>query len=123
MGPTRKTVPAFLPRGAESTVEDCLDVIEYCIDVCGEGQVGIATDFSQGYDDGFLDYLNRDKGDTYGGRKLIDFGSIVMPEGLRRIEDLPNITAAMERRRWPEGRIRNVLGENWLRLLREVWGA
>ncbi len=116
-------VPAFLPRGAESTVEDCLDVIEYCVDLCGEDQVGIATDFSQGYGDEFLDYLNRDKGDTYGGRKLVDFGSIIMPEGLGHIEEFPSITAAMERRRWPEGRIRKVLGENWLRLLQEVWGA
>jgi len=75
------------------------------------------------YGDEFLDFLNRDKGDMRGGRKLVDFGSIIMPEGLHRIEDFPNITAAMERRRWPEGRIRKVLGENWLRLLRDVWGA
>jgi len=25
--------------------------------------------------------------------------------------------------RWPERRIRKVMGENWVRLLAEVWGA
>ncbi|TMJ78153.1 MAG: hypothetical protein E6G91_00755, partial [Alphaproteobacteria bacterium] len=31
-------------------------------------------------------------------------------------------TAAMERRGWSEGRIRKVMGGNWLQLLRDVWG-
>jgi membrane dipeptidase len=29
----------------------------------------------------------------------------------------------MQKRGWPEGRIRKVMGENWLRMLKEVWGA
>jgi membrane dipeptidase len=35
---------------------------------------------------------------------------------------MPNLTAAMERRGWKEARIRKVMGENWVRLLEEVWG-
>jgi membrane dipeptidase len=35
--------------------------------------------------------------------------------------DFPNLTAAMERARWPEANIRKVMGENWLRLLAKVW--
>jgi membrane dipeptidase len=34
-----------------------------------------------------------------------------------------HLTAAMLRRSWSERRIRKVLGENWLRMLRDVWGA
>ena len=33
------------------------------------------------------------------------------------------ITAAMEKAGWPETKIRKVMGENWLRVLKEVWGA
>jgi membrane dipeptidase len=44
-----------------------------------------------------------------------------MPEGFRRIEDFPNLTAAMERRGWPERRIRRIMGENWMRVLAEAW--
>lgn len=112
--------PAFLPRGAESTIEDYLDAMEHTIDLVGEDQVGVGTDFTQGYGEEFFRYLNHDKGRF---RKLVNFGPVVMPEGIRRIEDFPNLTAAMERRGWPETRIRKVMGENWLRALQEVWGA
>ena len=43
--------------------------------------------------------------------------------GLRRIGDFPNLTATMEKRGWPDARIRKLMGENWLRFLKEVWGA
>ncbi len=112
--------PAFLPRGGESTIEDYLDAMEHTIDLVGEDQVGVGTDFTQGYGEEFFRYLNHDKGRF---RKLVEFGPVDMPEGIRRIEDFPNLTAAMERRGWPETRIRKVMGENWLRVLQEVWGA
>jgi membrane dipeptidase len=48
---------------------------------------------------------------------------VTMPKGFQRIEDFPNLTAALERRHWPEARIRKIMGENWLRVLADVWGA
>jgi membrane dipeptidase len=86
----------------------------------GEDQVGIGTDFTQGYGDEFFRYITHDKGH---GRKLTEFGAVTMPQGFQRIEDFPNLTAALERHRWPETRIRKVMGENWLRFLAEVWGG
>jgi membrane dipeptidase len=29
----------------------------------------------------------------------------------------------MQRAAWPEAKIRKVMGENWVRVLKEVWGA
>jgi len=111
--------PPFLARGNESTIDDYLDAVDHVINVAGEDQVGIGTDFTQGHDDEFFHYITHDKGRF---RELTDFGSVVMPEGIRQIEDFPNITTAMERRGWAEPRIRKVMGDNWLRLLEEVWG-
>ena len=54
---------------------------------------------------------------------MVEFGEVVNPKGIRRIGDFPNLTAAMERARWAEPRIRKIMGENWLRVLREVWGG
>ena len=111
--------PAFLKKEHPATVEDYVEAIEYVINLCGEDIVGIGTDFTQGYDKAFFDWITHDKGS---GRKLVEFGEIINPEGMRRIGDFPNLTAAMERRGWSEGRIRKVMGGNWLQLLRDVWG-
>lgn len=110
--------PPFLAKGNASTVADYVEAIEYVIDIAGEDNVGIGTDFTQDHDQEFFDYITHDKGS---GRRLTEFGDIVNPEGLRRIGEFPNLTAAMERAGWPETRIRKILGENWLRVLEEVW--
>lgn len=112
--------PPFLKRGIESTIDDYLEAIEYVINLIGEEQVGIGTDFTQGWGPDFFDWITRDKGRA---RKLTEFGTILNPEGIRTIGDFPNLTAAMQRRGWKEDRIRRVMGENWLRLLKDVWGA
>jgi membrane dipeptidase len=44
------------------------------------------------------------------------------PKGLEKIENFGNLTAGMVARRWPEARIRKIMGENWLRFLGDVWG-
>ena len=111
--------PPFLRRGTESTVDDYVEAIEYVIKQCGEDQVGFGTDFTQGYDRKFFDWITHDKGYA---RKLTEFGDIVNPAGIREIKDYPNLTAAMQKRGWKESRIRKVMGENWVRLLKEVWG-
>lgn len=109
----------FLRRGGESTVDDYIEAIEYVIDIAGENRIGIGTDFTQGHGDPFFQWITHDKGYA---RQLTNFGEIKFPDGFSTIGDYPNLTAAMGRAGWSETRIRNVLGENWLRLLEEVWG-
>ncbi|MBV9065103.1 MAG: dipeptidase [Methylobacteriaceae bacterium] len=112
--------PPFLPRGPQSSVDDYVQAIEYVLNLCGEANVGIGTDFTQGYGQPFFDWITQDKGN---GRRLTNFGEVINPEGLRTIGEFPNLTAAMVRRGWPETRIERVIGENWMTLLRAVWGA
>ena len=45
------------------------------------------------------------------------------PDGFSTIGDFPNLTQGMEKAGWSEDRIRKVMGENWLRLLENVWGG
>jgi membrane dipeptidase len=45
------------------------------------------------------------------------------PEGIRTIGELPNLTAAMQRAGWTDTRIRKIIGGNWLRVFKDVWGA
>lgn len=117
------TYPPFMPQGPDSTVEHCVETLEYLIDLVGEDTIGIGTDFTQGQDAAFFEWLSHDKGN---GRRLIPTrpgGVTIMPDGLRTIGDFPNLTRTMVERGWPEARIRKVMGENWLRVLQDVWGA
>jgi membrane dipeptidase len=112
--------PPFLKRGIEATVDDYVEAIDYVINLVGEDCVGIGTDFTQGYDKGFFDWITHDKGRH---RRLTNFGRIINPEGIRTIGEFPNLTAAMEKAGWKESRIRKVMGGNWVNTFREVWGA
>jgi membrane dipeptidase len=74
-------------------VEDWLKVVERAIDLAGEDHVGLGSDFD---------------------------GGPTTPRGMRDIADLPMLTEAMVKRGWSERRIRKFLGENWLRVARQV---
>ncbi|HVE05932.1 MAG TPA: dipeptidase [Paraburkholderia sp.] len=110
----------FLKRGIDATVEDYVEAIDYVVNLIGEDTVGIGTDFTQGYTVDFFDWITHDKG-RY--RRLTNFGKVVNPEGIRTIGEFPNLTHAMERAGWSETRIRKIMGENWVRVFRDVWGA
>jgi len=110
--------PPFLPKGTDSTIDDYIAAIDYVINLAGEDCVGIGTDFTQGYDEEFFNWITHDKGD---GRKLTEFGAIINPEGMRKIEDFPNLPHAMARAGWNSSKIEKVLGANWLALLERVW--
>ena len=107
----------FLAKGVNSTVDDYVEAIDYVVNLVGEERVGIGTDFTQGYGDDFFKWITHDKGM---GRKLTDFGEIINPLGMRKIGDFPNLTRAMNKAKWSDDKIENIMGENWFKLLDEV---
>jgi membrane dipeptidase len=111
--------PPFLANGVNSTIADYIAAMDYVINIVGEDAVGIGTDFTQGYDRPFFDWITHDKGF---GRRLTSFGEIINPAGFREIRDFPNIADAMADAGWTEARIEKILGLNWLNLLQAVWG-
>ena len=109
----------FLKNGVNSTIEDYCEAIEYVMNIAGEDAVGIGTDFTQGQDADFFEWLTHDKGYA---RRLTRFGEIINPKGIRTIGEFPNLTAALLDRGMSEPVVRKVMGENWMRVLRDVWG-
>jgi membrane dipeptidase len=73
--------------------EQWIEVIEEAISIVGEDHVALGSDFD---------------------------GGPTPPRGIKDISDLPRLTEAMLRRGWSERRIRKFLGENVLRLFRQV---
>ena len=111
------TYPPFMKTGANTTLDDCVDLFEYMINLCGETNIGIGTDSTQGHGDDFFDWLRQDKG--YARRANPGRGRAPFVKGMETLADYPRLTEAMQRRGWSEKRIRAILGENWLRFLGE----
>jgi membrane dipeptidase len=109
----------FLKKGIDSTIDDYAEAIEYVMDIVGEDAIGIGTDFTQGHDKDFFEWLTHDKGYA---RRLTNFGKIVNPLGIRTVGEFPNLTETLLKRGMSERVVRKVMGENWVRVLREVWG-
>ncbi len=96
------------------TVADFVDHIDYIAERIGIDHVAIGPDIVE---DSFYPI------ETY--RRMfaeIGFWSTTYPEGFGSHRELPNVTAELLRRGYGEGDIRKVLGENMLRVYREVWG-
>ncbi|MBI3683730.1 MAG: membrane dipeptidase [Acidobacteria bacterium] len=83
------------PEELKLTVDDWFRVVDRAIEIAGEDHVALGTDFD---------------------------GGPTLPRGMRDIRDLPMLTDAMLRRGYSEKRIRKFLGENTLRVLRQVTG-
>lgn len=114
------TYPAFLPNGSNSTLDDCIAGFSHLINLCGEDNVGLGTDFTQDQPLAFFEWLRRDKGVgalCVPGKPQMP----VLPKGLKRLSDYPKLRGAMKEAGWQQGRIDKIMGGNWLRFLDEAW--
>ena len=110
----------FLKNGINSTIDDYVEAIAYVMELVGEDAIGIGTDFTQGHDQNFFEWLTHDKGYA---RRLTRFGDIINPEGIRTIGEFPNLTDALLRHGFSPRQVEKVMGGNWMRVLKDVWGA
>ena len=114
------TYTPFLPWQDESTVDQCVEVFEHVINVAGEDHVGVGTDFTEGQDVAFFDWLRRDKGI---GRVLVP-GEVRVPPGPKGLETLADYHPPHRRdaaaRVEPPAR-REGHGRELAPPLREVW--
>jgi membrane dipeptidase len=103
---------AFL-GGAGATPERLVDHIDHIANLVGPEHVGLGLDYV--YDiETFDEFVARmpdpyPPGAGYRGMQQIE------------LEQVPRITEELLRRRYDEKEIRGILGENWLRLCRELW--
>src|SRR5262245_26598388 len=105
-------IPTFVDTEAP-TLDRVVDHIEHIAETAGVDHVGLGPDFLREYMDAL--YPQYDEFRRFGG---VDLKTIV--PGFSRERDLPNLTTRLVERGWGEADIRNVLGENWLRVFRET---
>jgi membrane dipeptidase len=82
-------------KTGHATVEDAAECIDHIVKVAGIDHVGIGSDFD---------------------------GVPSVPQGLEDVSKMPALTAALLKRGYTEADIRKIMGENTLRVIREVVG-
>jgi membrane dipeptidase len=103
--------PWFIDR-KQPTLDRFVEHIEHIRDVAGIDHVGIGPDFIREYcDEFFSNYTDYEEEGLPMNAEI---------EGLAYSHDLPNLTAKMIERGLPSDDIRKVLGENFLRVFRQV---
>ncbi len=86
--------PGFV-HPTQATVQGVVDHIDYIVSLVGPNHVGLGSDFD---------------------------GIPYTPEGLEDVTRMPNITAELLKRDYSEEDIKKILGENHLRVMKEVLG-
>jgi membrane dipeptidase len=98
----------------EPTLERVVDHIAYVRDLVGVDHVGIGPDFIREYWDEF-----------YSNYKTFELEGLELNSAIDKMaysRDLPNLTAALLERGFADDDIRKILGENFLRVFRQVMG-
>jgi membrane dipeptidase len=83
------------PIVGSATIEDAVACIDHIVKTAGIDHVGIGSDFD---------------------------GVEIVPKGLEDVSKMPALTAALLQRGYSDGDVRKIMGENFLRVIRQVVG-
>jgi len=100
-------------------IKEHIDQFDYLKKQVGVDHIGIGPDFVEGRGIDY-DVVNQSLAIN---REIISDGPWLYLKGFENISELPNVTKGLIERGWSTGEIRKVLGENWLRVYKRVWGA
>jgi membrane dipeptidase len=118
----------FLTPGRQPTTADVVAHIEHAVNVCGEDHVGIGSDLSitphvvdEGYVKDHQAFVRRRQqlGIAAPGEDPSVYFFVPELNTPRRLE---RIADALLARRHPASRVEKIIGGNFVRLLRDVWG-
>ncbi|MBT5045728.1 MAG: peptidase M19, renal dipeptidase [Gemmatimonadales bacterium] len=118
----------FLTPGRVPTTADVVAHIEHALETCGEDHVGIGSDLSITPIDGSDEYWSKHREFVAGRIARGVAAPAEDPDVLFTVPELNShrrmdlIADALSARGHSDGVIEKVIGANWVRLLREVWG-
>ena len=119
--------PPFLTWEGQPTLDRFIDDIAYKADLVGIDHTGIGIDYYEGQypveDDETAMARYRNRIET-GQWRVEEYPPppYRFPEGIETPRTLPRLTERLVARGFSEADIRKVLGLNWLRVYRAVWG-
>ena len=110
---------AFLGRFVaeeNATLSDVLDHVDHIAKLAGPDHVSIGPDFTDNCADMIISARR-----VAGPGQPVDDTSIPYAQGVEEVNKLPNFTRGLVSRGYSDEEIRGILGENYLRLFREVY--
>ncbi len=112
--------PPFIKAEGVADLYDFINVIDYLVNLVGIDHVGVGTDFTEDQDEDFFRRILT--GNSNKGPKMsLDFLPVVNPIGIQSARDFPNIATALFEHGYSTSHIGKIMGENFLRLFRDVW--
>jgi membrane dipeptidase len=118
----------FLTMGGQPTSDDLVRHIEHAINVCGEEHVGIGSDLSITPHVVDAEYMNIHRTFVEGRIKAgiaapgEDAAVPMFVTDLNTPRRMEQIADKLLARKHPESRVEKVIGQNFVRLMRETWG-
>jgi len=110
----------FLVPSGRGTVDDFVDHLDYVARLIGPQHVGLGLDFILGKEyRGPVTDTDMFTAEAYPQQ----FDDWVYPEGLSDFRGLERVVAGLLARRHSQEAIAAMMGGNWLRVWREIWGA
>jgi membrane dipeptidase len=119
--------PAFVAASGAPSLDDFIAHADHIVRVAGIDHVGLGLDHYQGQHGISTPEQARALYDqlTAAGTWSAAYPPPPWryPDGIELPEKLSNLTRALVKRGWKEDHIRKLLGANWVRVFREVWGS
>jgi membrane dipeptidase len=120
--------PAFVADGSRPTLDQFIAHIDYMVELVGIDHVALGIDYFTGQHP-----IASDTAAAALYKSLVDEGRwspkayppppYYYPTGIETPEGLPNLTRRLLERGYKEEDVLKIMGGNWVRVFREVWGA
>ncbi|PIW28242.1 MAG: peptidase M19 [Rhodospirillales bacterium CG15_BIG_FIL_POST_REV_8_21_14_020_66_15] len=120
--------PSFLGEDVRPTLDRFVAFIDYAVDLMGVDHVGLGIDYYMGMDPIIPAEKARARYDDAIRTGRWDAAVYpppphYFPEGIETPATLHNLTARLLARGYTAEDVRKVMGGNWLRVFRQVWGG
>jgi membrane dipeptidase len=112
-------------RSPQATLDQHLDQYDYAKKLVGIDHVALGPDFICGGEAGYEKLLTDvdAAGLIHFPSEMLSDGNVRLVEGYENISQVGNVIKGLKDRGWTQKELNKLLGENWLRVYKQVWGA
>jgi len=120
--------PAFLGKSPNPTIDDFLRHLDHVVELAGIDHAALGIDYYEGMrpvasDEEARKMYQQQLAARRWSADVYPPPPHCFPAGMGTPKELPNLTAKLVAHGYNAAETRKILGENWLRVMRAVWGA